>query len=193
MKTFLIDFLIRIITLDYLVFKQVVNNFIKECFLGRRRVDVLDLGCGTGRLAGLFSKRGYLGIDIDPKAINLAKKINRDYRFEVGDATELRLNRKFDAIIVIGVVHHLSGNDFGKMMKTISLCLKREGKALFIEAIPPIYQWNLLGRFLRSLDQGEYIRSLKGYKTIIAKSLKVVESQQKFGGLVDYGIVVAQR
>lgn len=43
---------------------------------------VLDLGCGWGRLAGAFPADRYTGIDINPKAVERARALHPDYRFE---------------------------------------------------------------------------------------------------------------
>jgi SAM-dependent methyltransferase len=57
--------------------------------LRRRRADgglVIDLGCGSGILAGQVAGAGYdvLGIDISPAMIDLARRRVPDGRFEVG-------------------------------------------------------------------------------------------------------------
>ncbi len=43
--------------------------------------DVIDFGCGDGRLCKAFSKEGYLGLDIDEKIIINAKNRFSDYVF----------------------------------------------------------------------------------------------------------------
>ncbi len=43
--------------------------------------NVIDFGCGDGRLCKTFSKEGYLGVDIDEKIINAAKSRFSDYVF----------------------------------------------------------------------------------------------------------------
>lgn len=66
---------------------------------------VLELGCGDGYLACLFVRNGfqYLGIDVSPKMIEVAK--NRlqserlNSRFQVADISQLNLSEPYDAII----------------------------------------------------------------------------------------------
>lgn len=66
------------------------EEFLKElqnvCF-GQ---DVMEFGCGVGRLAPFFSKKHYLGVDISPAAIEIAKKTHHGYKFEV-DANDFNL------------------------------------------------------------------------------------------------------
>jgi len=42
---------------------------------------VCDIGCGSGRLAGIFNKEKYIGIDINAQAIHAARKRNPSYIF----------------------------------------------------------------------------------------------------------------
>lgn len=47
--------------------------------------DVVDFGCGKGRMAELFSKKRYLGVDICQPAIAAAREKMHGYRFEAID------------------------------------------------------------------------------------------------------------
>lgn len=53
-----------------------------ELFFGQ---DMVEFGCGTGRLAPLFSKRRYRGVDICEAAIVAAQATKPGYRFEMID------------------------------------------------------------------------------------------------------------
>jgi 2-polyprenyl-3-methyl-5-hydroxy-6-metoxy-1,4-benzoquinol methylase len=71
--------------------------------------DVLDVGCGTGELAFLISKRGALkvaGVDYSPEAIEVARKTykRKNLKFEVGDIK--RLHGKFDVVTALGTLEH---------------------------------------------------------------------------------------
>lgn len=48
-------------------------------------LDTVELGCGVGRLAGCFDKSKYLGVDINPGAIDVARQTYEGYRFELLD------------------------------------------------------------------------------------------------------------
>jgi SAM-dependent methyltransferase len=53
--------------------------------------DVVDFGCGLGRMAELFSKRHYIGVDICPRAIAGAKAKMHGYEFH-----EIALGEKLE-------------------------------------------------------------------------------------------------
>lgn len=58
--------------------------YYPDIFFGQ---DVVEFGCGVGRLAPFFSKLRYRGVDISPKALAIAAKENPGYRFDLIDAT----------------------------------------------------------------------------------------------------------
>ena len=193
-KTFFVDLGIRVITLDYFVIREIISNSLTK-YYGRssKGIAVLDLGCGTGRMSGFFSSKKYVGVDIDKPSIEFAKKEYKKFNFIFGDATNFKSAKKNDLVLVVGVMHHLKDGDFKKAVKVISNNLKKNGKVFFIEAIYPIYSWNFIGRFLRNLDQGHDIRTLEDYGRFIKRDLHIIESYKKVGGLVDYGVIIAEK
>lgn len=69
-------------------------------------LDVLDLGCGTGRLGLVLARDGHRVVGVDPSAAMVAEARRRDpARFAswvVGDARTLRLGRHFDLLTMTG-------------------------------------------------------------------------------------------
>ena len=62
---------------------------------------ILDLACGPGRDAKIFSERGYnvLGVDLSKGMIEKARKVAPRATFKLGDFTNLVLkNSSFDAV-----------------------------------------------------------------------------------------------
>ena len=124
--------------------------------------------------------------------VNIAKKRNPGYKFIVANATYPSIVRKkFDLILISGVIHHLNETQFNKTINVVKDHLQDAGRALFIEAIPPISNWNIIGKILRKFDQGQHIRKLEKYVVHIKRRLKVIDSYEQPGGLVDYGVVIA--
>lgn len=74
--------------------------------------DLLDCGCGTGPMISLLhdkdSSRHYVGLDITPKMIEVAKSKNlKETEWIVGDCEALPFeNESFDVIICTNSFHH---------------------------------------------------------------------------------------
>lgn len=69
---------------------------------------VLDVGCGFGDLYIFLEKRGvhprkYVGIDINPKVIEVARKRLPKVKFEVRDIMDSGLKDKFDFVVALGI------------------------------------------------------------------------------------------
>lgn len=73
---------------------------------GAARKTVLDIGCGTGRLACDLAGRGHRVIGADPAPAMLAVAIGRSDGMRIGwvesDAASLKLPLKFDLIVMTG-------------------------------------------------------------------------------------------
>ena len=79
---------------------------------------LLDAGCGSGENALFFASKGYgvLGIDLAPRAIEIADKKSRERKipaeFRVADALDLpRLGRGFDVVIDSGLFHTFTDDE----------------------------------------------------------------------------------
>ena len=86
----------RILEFNFRAEKRVIRE---ELIPRARRVEkaesrkprLLDMGCGTGELAGSFIKAGYeyYGVDIEPERIRYARKTFPGGKFHVMDASNL--------------------------------------------------------------------------------------------------------
>ena len=95
---------------------------------------VLDSGCGTGEQSLMLAERGLevLGIDISPRAIELAReKAGRrglDVDFRVGDVLELdRLGRRFTTVIDSAVFHVFGDLNRARYIKSLASVLEPGG------------------------------------------------------------------
>ncbi len=95
--------------------------------------DVLEIGCGDGRItAGLAGKPGRLtAIDPDPKAIAAAGARVPDVTFRVGAGEDLPFpDDAFDVVLFTLSLHH---QDARKALKETGRVLRKDGTALVIE------------------------------------------------------------
>lgn len=70
--------------------RHLLNRFAEEV---RERGPVVDMGCGPGHVARYLHAQGAqaLGIDLSPEMIRLARELNPDLEFRVGDMRALEL------------------------------------------------------------------------------------------------------
>lgn len=101
---------------------------------------VLDSGCGTGEHALLLAERGMevVGIDVSPRAIELAKeKASRrglKVNFRVGDVLSLEgLGRRFATVIDSAVFHVFDDTDRARYVESLASVLE-PGGVLFLLA-----------------------------------------------------------
>jgi SAM-dependent methyltransferase len=144
-----------------------MENFLKEYF-GGKSGSILDIGCGTGRFAGLFVNNqhcAYTGIDHNPKYIKYCKRKLKG-EFLTADAVNFDFaGGKFDYIISMCVFHHLSDEEIkklaGKMMKIAN-------KEVII--VDPVFPpgINFLGNWLLKLDGGKHVRTFDALNKLLS-------------------------
>ena len=70
--------------------QELLNRFVAKA---RGRGDVCDMGCGPGHIARYVRDRGtsVFGLDLSPRMVEQARKLNSDISFQVGDMMALDL------------------------------------------------------------------------------------------------------
>ena len=96
------------------------NNFkkllLKSKINYRSFKNIVELGCGSGQIlsqakkSNFFDTNNFSGYDINPKAINLAKKLDNSINFYDKDFFQEKFNTKFDLIICSDVFEHIENN-----------------------------------------------------------------------------------
>jgi SAM-dependent methyltransferase len=96
---------------------------------------VLDVGCGNGRLMKLLENVNvaYTGIDNSQELISLAKNNFPKANFMVGDILHLPMaDDSFDVVFCLSVLHHLPGQKLRKQaVSEIYRVLKPDGYVIF--------------------------------------------------------------
>jgi SAM-dependent methyltransferase len=80
---------------------------------------VLDLGCAAGAITDFLSGFGceVIGVDSEPRAIEHARSLFPDYRFEQADVAELPFpDGSFDKAVAADLVEHLPDEPFRAML-----------------------------------------------------------------------------
>lgn len=91
---------------------------------------VIEIGCGTGdTLAALNPSRG-LGIDISLQMIDIAKTKYPHLQFEVGDLEAIRIEEKFDYVLVDGTIGNV--DDIQLAIKELHKVCKPETRLIIV-------------------------------------------------------------
>jgi SAM-dependent methyltransferase len=96
---------------------------------------LVDIGCGTGNVLTYISQQAHLqeicGIDIAPSYLQRVKNLHRA-DVHLGSILDEdfvdRLQKKFDFVLVVAVLHHLVGNTRGQPKKKAELAIKNSLK-----------------------------------------------------------------
>lgn len=97
-------------------------------FIDRKAVSILDLGCGTGTLAGQMVMMGHdvLGCDTSPEIITKAKKaFFPDIQFAVMDALVMNFDQVWNVVFSNAVFHWIS--DHHTLVENSYRALKSQG------------------------------------------------------------------
>ncbi|MDO8487504.1 MAG: class I SAM-dependent methyltransferase [Candidatus Curtissbacteria bacterium] len=137
---------------------------------------VLDVGCATAFYRDNIPVDHFVGIDVNKNFIESAKKRFPNDKFFVMDAVSLKFpDSAFDAVISKGVLHHLSETGLIKALKESLRVCRKNGQVIVWDAIQPTSRWNILGKFLRNLDQGQHIREQEQYKALLENNFVLDE------------------
>jgi len=97
---------------------------------------ILDLGCGTGRHAELFSNKGFIVLGVDQSKYMLNEAMNRknnNLDFIEGDVRFLKLDKKFDVVTALFHVlsYQITNKDVESLIRTAYNHLNKDGLFIF--------------------------------------------------------------
>ena len=109
--------------------------------------NVLEVGCGIGTVSSLIipsiQKGHFLGCDISPKSIEIARKLNpqSNAAFLVTDMSDFSSEFKFDFIVFPDVLEHIPVDQHFNLFKNISAVCKDNSKLLINIPEPNSLEW----------------------------------------------------
>lgn len=155
--------------------------------------EFLDLGCGTGEFAPCFPPNHYVGIDTSQDYLRFAAGTHRG-SFITTDGAALALeSHRFDAALVLGVLHHLTDDVARAALAELHRVLRPGATALVMEDIPPPDLWNIAGHAMHWLDRGNFIRGDVDYRALFNPCFSVTRAYTMRSGICDYGVYVLRR
>jgi 2-polyprenyl-3-methyl-5-hydroxy-6-metoxy-1,4-benzoquinol methylase len=125
-------------------------NFIEKEIKFDKSLEILDVGCGTGRHTIELSSRGYTvtGIDLSEsqliRARQKAESCNLKIDFQKQDARYLSFNNKFDVVIMLceGGFPLMETDEMNyEILNCVTRSLKENGKFIFttLNGLFPLY------------------------------------------------------
>ncbi|WP_336045930.1 class I SAM-dependent methyltransferase [Solibacillus ferritrahens] len=119
-----------------------------EAYLGENKSTIIELACGTGRLAIPLAKRGHTvyGVDIDQGMLHFAQEMARkkgvDIHLSVQDCTQLNLPIKSDFIYMTGnsFQHFLTNESQDALFMSVKKHLNPAGEFLFDTRNPILHE-----------------------------------------------------
>ena len=152
---------------------------------------VLDYGCGVGFFCKIFNKKRYLGLEINRKFLQRAKKINKGYKFlELKNKKVTKFKNKINAVFINNVLHHMSDNQINLALQFLKKNSKKNTKLLIIEPLIP-KKFFSLEFFLNALDIGNFMRRKEDYIKVL-KRIKILKIIQARFGYNDHVVILGK-
>jgi len=134
---------------------------------------VLDVGCGPGTNVPHFAHAQYLGIDINPRYIQLARKrYHRDFLVADVTASDAIPAGAFDFILVNSFLHHIDTPATLRILSRLNELLAPGGHVHSVELVLP--ERAGIPRWLARKDRGKFPKSLRTWREIFEDKLETV-------------------
>jgi len=146
-----------------------IRKKILKLNVKKKNPKILDIGCGLGDSLEYIENPIYFGYDISKTYIEYAKKKYKKkgiFLCRNFGQKEIKRLPKFDYILLIGILHHLTNDQILNLLRNIKKTLKKDGNLITLD---PIYvnDQNYFARFLISHDRGKNIKTKKEYLKIL--------------------------
>ncbi len=143
-----------------------VNEYVQP----RVGARILEIGCGPGTVVSCLPPSDYLGFDLSPEYVEMARRRFPKARFVCERVSEFSLAKEqsFDVVLAFGVVHHLEDAEARQLFQIAHEALKPGGKLVTMDGVWTDSQ-SPVARWLLARDRGEHVRSEREYVGIASQ------------------------
>lgn len=141
---------------------------------------VVDVGCGTAAILDyLPNDIQYIGLDRNARYLAAARArfSGRNARFLCEDlgAGDALAGMRADAVLAIGLLHHLNDEECRQLIVSAARVLRAGG---FMMTLDPVYcdEQSMFARAVVSRDRGRSVRTVQGYEALLYSSFSKVTS-----------------
>jgi SAM-dependent methyltransferase len=134
---------------------------------------VLDVGCGPGTNTHHFENTSYLGLDINPRYIEDARRrYHKD--FLAVDVTKYTADdgERSDFIVLNSFLHHIPDNEVERILAHLSTLLTDDGHVHIIDLVLP--EKRSISRQIALWDRGDYPRPLSEWRRLFGQHFETV-------------------
>jgi SAM-dependent methyltransferase len=141
---------------------------------------VLDVGCGPAYyLDRLPRPHTYVGFDTEPRYIDWARKHWQDgATFHLGTFDDEWASRlpPVDAVLLLGVLHHLSDSESSSLLALTARALAPGGRVVAVDTCFDPSQGRI-ARWMADHDRGEHVREPAAFTTLADEWFERVEGE----------------
>jgi SAM-dependent methyltransferase len=140
---------------------------------------VLDIGCGPGYILDYMPPVDYVGFDIEPRYIEYARRHYSDRgRFfcERFSQAHVKKFKPFDAIMLLGIIHHLDDVVAEDLFDLLAKCLAPNGRVVTLDPCLTPTQ-SRVARWVAQADRGGFVRDERAYRRLGGDHFADVEAR----------------
>jgi len=141
---------------------------------------VLDIGCGTARLARDLGAVQYVGFEPNPAYVEQGRRENRDLDVTLHagllDEAAARRLEPVDLVVVSAVLHHLDDGQARELFELLALVTKPTARIATIDPVL-VHGQNPVARLLIRMDRGRSVRTPDGYAGLASGAFRVIRGE----------------
>lgn len=141
---------------------------------------VIDVGCGPAYYFERLPRVRYHGFDTSERYIDYARERwgsdRAQFRCEVFGEQHLAEIPPADAVLLLGLLHHLSDDDSRQLLRVAGKALAPGGRVIAVDTCFEPRQGRV-SRWMSENDRGEYVRSPEGFVELAREAFGDVDGE----------------
>lgn len=141
---------------------------------------VIDVGCGPAYYFKRLPRVRYYGFDTAPRYIDYARERwgseRAEFRCEVFGEQHLPEIPPANAVLLLGLLHHLSDDDSRHLLQVAGRALAPGGKVIAVDTCYEPRQGRV-SRWMSDNDRGEHVREPEAFVSLARESFEDVDGE----------------
>lgn len=141
---------------------------------------VIDVGCGPAYYFDRLPRVRYFGFDTSPRYVAYARRRfggdRAEFHCEVFGERHLAGIPPADAVLLLGLLHHLSDDECRELLRVAGRALAPGGRVIAVDTCVEPSQGRI-SRWMSENDRGEYVRAPEGFVTLAREVFADVDGE----------------